>query len=83
MTITFLNAIIVIFLYVIEREVKRTHESATLGTLCIGRRSEGGVLGVKNKQVQSEREEAQEVCCGVQMADEKLIFELERIGELV
>lgn len=37
---------------------------------------EGGVLGVINKHVQRDREEAQKGCCGVQMDSVKLILEL-------
>lgn len=36
------------------------------------------VLGVTNKHVQNEREEAQKVCCGVQIDSVELILEVEK-----
>lgn len=38
-------------------------------------------MGVTKKQVQSEREQAQRVGCGVQMDDVKLILEVEKYRE--
>lgn len=66
----FVCVIIVSMLYQRAREMKHTNmREHRSGGLRAGRRYEGAGLGGDVTQVESEREAAERVCCGVQMDD--------------